>query len=82
MVSNSVKSVTQSAASRKEGKANPEIMEQNSSTKKRCANKAMPRKTRSDLLVDTGSTIVSVTISCFCLLMSQKNQAVSKSWLQ
>ena len=44
MVSNSVKSVTQPAASRKcKGKANAEMLEQNSSKKKQRANKAMPQ---------------------------------------
>ena len=43
------KSACQSAASRKQkGKANVEMMEQNSSKKKPCADKAMPNKTCTD----------------------------------
>ena len=34
------------------------MMEQNSSEKKHHANKAMPKKTRADMLSDTGSSVV------------------------
>ena len=39
------------------------MMEQNSSKKEHRASKALPKNTRTDMLSDTGSSIVSVTFS-------------------